>query len=368
MAWYYGKYTCGHEGRVNIIGKVKDREWKKEKSFNKLCPKCQEEAFKENVKVNNLKAKEETLERNLIDLKGTEKQVEWGITLRVGLIKNFEEMFNELEECSESDLKGVREKGQEIIENCFGRKDVDSGKATLENLYKIYDYIIDNISQAKFFIDYRDSSISSICKEVRKLVFLSEEEEQSIKDEINRFNNSILSPENITHEGLVSLDYKDNLIKISYDKISNHLKELLREFNITWEYKHSAFTRYITNCNGHISDRLAEVGIKLLEDGYQISVIDEEVLKKIKTNNYEPECKRWILVYNDNLAIKWFEYNKSLYNEARAICKGTKWDYDNKYVIVPVTNYREVEKFSNDYGFKYSEEAIKLIENTKINE
>ena len=28
MAWYNGTFSCGHEGKVNIIGKAKDREWK----------------------------------------------------------------------------------------------------------------------------------------------------------------------------------------------------------------------------------------------------------------------------------------------------------------------------------------------------
>lgn len=34
MAWYYGTFACGHEGRVNIIGPHKDRKWKKERAFS----------------------------------------------------------------------------------------------------------------------------------------------------------------------------------------------------------------------------------------------------------------------------------------------------------------------------------------------
>lgn len=28
MAWYEGTFSCGHEGRVNIIGPNKDCQWK----------------------------------------------------------------------------------------------------------------------------------------------------------------------------------------------------------------------------------------------------------------------------------------------------------------------------------------------------
>ena len=40
MAWYYGTYSCGHEGRVNIIGPTKDRQWKADRHFGHMCPEC----------------------------------------------------------------------------------------------------------------------------------------------------------------------------------------------------------------------------------------------------------------------------------------------------------------------------------------
>ena len=32
---YSGTFSCGHEGKVNIIGKAKDREWKIERKFSR---------------------------------------------------------------------------------------------------------------------------------------------------------------------------------------------------------------------------------------------------------------------------------------------------------------------------------------------
>ncbi|MEG6613779.1 hypothetical protein V6C42_13065 [Pseudoclostridium thermosuccinogenes] len=40
MAWYYGTYACGHEGRVNIIGPHSSRQWIADRKFEGLCPEC----------------------------------------------------------------------------------------------------------------------------------------------------------------------------------------------------------------------------------------------------------------------------------------------------------------------------------------
>ena len=51
MAWYKGTFACGHEGKVNVIGKMKDREWKVNRLFSEVCEECrkkeQDEANKE---------------------------------------------------------------------------------------------------------------------------------------------------------------------------------------------------------------------------------------------------------------------------------------------------------------------------------
>ena len=51
MAWYNGTFSCGHEGRVNIIGKMSERQWKIDKYFSGVCEEC--------------KKKEETVRKSL---------------------------------------------------------------------------------------------------------------------------------------------------------------------------------------------------------------------------------------------------------------------------------------------------------------
>ena len=40
MAKYGGTYTCGHEGNVQIYGPMKNREWLRERHFDRPCEEC----------------------------------------------------------------------------------------------------------------------------------------------------------------------------------------------------------------------------------------------------------------------------------------------------------------------------------------
>lgn len=47
MAWYNGTFSCGHEDRVNIIGKMSERQWKIDKYFSGVCEECKKKEREE---------------------------------------------------------------------------------------------------------------------------------------------------------------------------------------------------------------------------------------------------------------------------------------------------------------------------------
>lgn len=75
MSFYSRTYACGHEGRVQIYGPGKDREWKAAREFSQLCRDCY---IAEQQKI----AQENAEALNLPLLNGTEKQVSWAMQLR----------------------------------------------------------------------------------------------------------------------------------------------------------------------------------------------------------------------------------------------------------------------------------------------
>ena len=62
---YSGTFSCGHEGKVNIIGKAKDREWKIERAFSNMCPDCYKKWLEEEHQRKNKEAMEEAKEMDL---------------------------------------------------------------------------------------------------------------------------------------------------------------------------------------------------------------------------------------------------------------------------------------------------------------
>ena len=100
MAWYNGTFSCGHEGRVNVIGKIKDRQWKIDRAFNNMCPECYQKWLQEEHERKNKEALEEAKEMDLPELTGTEKQVAWANTLRKNFIDTVEKRIENLKEKS----------------------------------------------------------------------------------------------------------------------------------------------------------------------------------------------------------------------------------------------------------------------------
>lgn len=112
MAWYYGTYSCGHEGRVNIVGPQKDRPWKIEHEFKKLCPDCyQKKLAKERAEKAEM-AEKEAKEMELPELSGSEKQIAWANTLRMDFI-NFVKDKAESEEAKK--MKGYSDENRDEV-------------------------------------------------------------------------------------------------------------------------------------------------------------------------------------------------------------------------------------------------------------
>ena len=83
MAWYSGTFYCGHEGYINIIGPLKNREKMREYKFSGLCPACCREALLQSRNEQNAAARKAAARMELPPLEGSRKQVTWAETLRV---------------------------------------------------------------------------------------------------------------------------------------------------------------------------------------------------------------------------------------------------------------------------------------------
>ena len=360
MAWYYGTYSCGHEGRTNVIGPTKNRQWIADKRFEDLCPECKEQFILEEREKKNKKAMELAEKMELPSLEGTEKQVAWANTLRQKFIEKMEKIDKEelkwevknyiLEEFR----KVYKEKGEEYARKVF----------CLEGIEKTKLYILENYKSAVFYIDNRHKRVTDILLKHMEEVFKTDEEkvEEQIIEEIKK--ESIVIPKNAISNVPAEITALEDKVTVKYDKDYKFI-DIVKELGYKWSG--TVWERNITNFNGPAEDRAAELGNVLLNNGFTISILDKNIRQMAIDGTFKQEQKKWIALrtkgeYKNWFSISWGKYDNDLYQSARSL-PGSKWDKPS--IMVRLEHYIEVEEFARLYDFKLSPGAIKAIEEYK---
>jgi hypothetical protein len=333
MAMYDGTYSCGHEGRVNVIGPGKDRQWKADAHFRGLCPECWEQKKLEEREKANAEAAKKAKEMELPVLEGTEKQVAWANTLRQDLIDKID---------------------------ALGRKEMECINSTEGEKYDVLDYIMSQ-TKASWFIDNRPHGILSWIED-RLTAIIAWKADQEVKPLVEEMKiESTVQPENCQYKEPAEIKVSSEKITVSFPKNEN-FRELVKSLGYTWGDGY--WYRKITKFNGPADDRAAELGNKLLNAGFPITVTDNIIRQNAVSGNYQPEQKRWIMcrlegTYKNWFAITWSGRDENLYKVARKL-PGSKWD--NSSVVVKVNYWQEVQDFAELYGFKFSDMALDAIE------
>lgn len=332
MAWYYGTYACGHEGRENIIGPTKNRQWIADRKFEGLCYECYQAKLEEEREVANKAAEEKAKEMGLPELTGTEKQVAWANTIRQEIIEYLEKYANE-------DMFSDREGYQKA-------------------LY----YMIQTKTKASWYIDHRHVSIESLKRQLLEEMPTEEElKEREIEKGIRM--ESAVYPENCEYQVPAEITVRDDEVTVIFQK-DDTFREIVKGLGYKWE---GIWKRKINHLTGTAADRAAELGNRLLNAGFPISILDEDIRRKAIEADYEPEHDRWIMLqtggdYIGWLAIIWNERDDRLYQAARKLPR-SHWHKGS--VVVKSEYYQEVEEFAQLFGFKFSKAALQKIEEAK---
>ena len=326
MAWYYGTYACGHEGRENIVGPTKNRQWIADRKFEGLCYECYQTKLEEEREAANKEAAEKAKEMELPELTGTEKQVAWANTIRQEMIKKLED---------HSHLKGYPD---------------------------ALAYMVQHKVKASWYIDNRREYWDGL-KAILTAEMPSKEDliEKEIEKEI-RIESAVF-PEDCQYQAPAEIVVQDDEIKVYFEKNDDFI-EVVKGLRYEWK---GVWKREINHLTGTATDRAAELGNKLLNAGFPISILDAEIRRKAIEADYEPECDRWVQLrvkgdYKGWLAITWYGKDDDLYDKARRLT-GSRWSKPS--VVVKAEYYQEIEDFANLLGFKFSESALQRIEEVK---
>lgn len=75
MAWYYGKYSCGCEGRTQVYGPTKDRQRIADYRFEGLCPDCWQKQQEEKRTKENAEAAEKSAADRMAAVKAAKREL-----------------------------------------------------------------------------------------------------------------------------------------------------------------------------------------------------------------------------------------------------------------------------------------------------
>lgn len=348
MAKYDGTFACGHKGIVEVFGPVKDREWKINYAFSKPCDECREKQLLEKREREALEAMERAKEMELPELQGTEKQVSWAVRIRDELI----ERFNKIEQF---DMEEWHKYG-------------DFEDFTSDDVKRIKYYILKTKTKASFYINNRHliqrGSMESILYAYKDEALKSDEEiqqdlmEKQLMEELK--HEATVFPENKVTNAVVEIVVKDDVVEVIFEK-NEDFRKLVRSLGYTWDGK---WIKKIKETTGSAEERAAELGNKLLNAGFPICILDEDVRHNAIHGVFEPEHKRWIYrrVDIDKFAISWNRREEDLFHLVKTL-PGARWD--NPSMLVSVAHYEAVEEFADLYDFRFTKAARKMIDEYK---
>jgi hypothetical protein len=353
MAWYYGTYGCGHEGRVNIIGKVKDRQWKADREFEKLCPECWEKEKQRRFEEENRRAATEAAEMGLPELTGTEKQVAWANTLRQKWIEKAEEYIEHEKQILEYLKKQYPDKKDKAAE----------GERLIGILRDAIDRILLAQTEARYWIDTRyDDPEYAIKDEAKKI--LDEESAPPVPKSIEKeaIDEMTIRPSEPVTNLVTEIRIQDDVVTAKLPERNEEFRLLLRDLRFSW--KGGCWQRKTNELIGSPQNRAAELGIKLLAAGFPIRIYNEDLHKQILSGQFEPECDRWILQHKDGFRIWWDRKTEDFYDEAKKL-PGSRWLSEKRSVYIPPESFRELQDFADRYKFRFTVNAQAQMEEAK---
>lgn len=330
MAKYNVTFSCGHDEIVELVGKVSKREWQiRQYEETGLCSECYTKEEEKKRKKAYEEAMAEAKEMGLPDLVGTEKQVEWAMVIR-----------------------------QEMIEILEKRKHRPRRPEMLE-------YMTMQITNAAWYIEYRDQSyyIDEVLAEMKipsKEELVEKEREKELRVESTAY------PENCEYTAPAEIEVTQDRVAVSFEK-NDTFRAVVKDLGYKWDSGAMQWYRKIGPITGSAPDRAAELGNKLLNAGFPISILDKETLKRAIDADYEPEHDRWILLrtsgeYKGWLSIRWAGHNDHVYSKARSL-PNSRWSKPS--VVVKADYWQEVLDFADMMGFKVSPAAWGRIEEVK---
>lgn len=137
---FTGTFSCGHEGSIEVGGYSDEyRQQAALGKFEGLCPHCQQKKIEEEREKEREEARKVASELNLPDLKGSEKQIKWALSIRNKVVEDLKPSIDYAEKLFEKDpsnmvAKAYAKMGKDFINIQDSSKWIDYRELDFKNI------------------------------------------------------------------------------------------------------------------------------------------------------------------------------------------------------------------------------------------
>ena len=319
---------CGKSFTASKILASRDQannweEWAKSNIIQ--CDDCREKEREEEKAAANAKAAESAKEFELPELTGSDKQVAWANTIRVAYFNSYSKIVAKYSELLSSERQQCEVEFKSFLE--------------------VAEHLFATKTSASFWIENRDLTIRLVVHEHEK-EFVKYKEKAEVQEVVADY---AVKPESTTADAIAEVKYSNNILSVSFPSKNNALIKECKSAKMNWNSKELIWERKLSEMTG-TTDRIIEIGHKLLKVGIPVAIADENIRDKAVKGEYEDECLLWVMNGpDDKLRISWSDGD--WYEKSKRIT-GAKWSSEKRNMMVPVSSFKEIRDFAECNNFK----------------
>jgi len=331
-------HSCGHIERHDLTGNARTREWRAERLAEELCSVC----FQAARDAESAAAALANAEAGLPPLRGTERQVPWGESIRARKLELIGRALG-------GDLEGME---SAAFWGSLNPKDPVL-PAALDALQAQ--------ETAHFWIEHRDFRGGDLLLAVARTLPLAPagSAPTSAREALGE---ATVRPEVEVTPTPVEIRVTGMKLELAFPEKRDDFRELVKG-PLGYRWTGTAWSRVIDARSGPIEDRVAEAGNRLLAAGFPVRIFDPDLRARAIAGTFEPEHKRWVSLYTEGDFRGWVSMSwpreDDLYAEAKAL-PGSRYVKPN--VAVPVARYEAIFDFVEAHGFAISQRAREALE------
>lgn len=380
----YSGGKCGTS--VTVVGRNRAEADRLAKNYdhNRLCPACYQAEKDAEHAVAAAAAAEAAQSAGLPALSGSEKQIQWAMTLRQGVLDALDRALVVVRVVGPMDRRAVsRDKqliheAESLIDSAITHLPKDEqwlARSTAADLFKALGdqvaieqlgCVLREQTKAAWWINNNGYPIASLAEALRGDIEqrLAQSTSPVVPSDVvaEAQAEALLKPatDTLSHQ-VAEIKLQGVRLQVTMAERNDDFRQLMRGLGFHWDGV--LWVRVLGVTTGDPVDRLAETAHRIIGAGFMARLYDEEARAKAITGEFSPEQTRWLTktkggTYDGWVRIQW-PRSDDLYRPAKAL-PGAR--YKDGFVYVPAGSIQEAADFAEHYGFSLSAGVRQMLE------